>query len=182
MDERLRRLIVRMLTRISGAMDALEAGRLTPAAWAEQFARHLATGHVEALRAGGVRPESAAGRRVLERTVATQLHFLAGFRAVVEDAPAFQAGWKARAALYAQSVGAPYWAGRTRLLPLPALPKDGSTICKTNCGCAWDIQQLDGEGNYDCYWKRGKNDSCGTCLAREQAWSPLQIRNGEVVT
>lgn len=180
MDERLRRLIGRMLARISGAMDALEAGRVTPQAWAAEMARHLATGHAEALRAGGASPATPAGRALLTRTVATQLHFLRGFQAVIEDAPAFEPGWKARAAMYAQSVGAPYWAGRTQLLPLPALPKDGSTICKTNCGCAWDIQQLAGDGNYDCYWKRGKDDSCGTCLAREQAWAPLKIRGGEV--
>jgi hypothetical protein len=180
-DERLRRLIVRMLARIGGAMDALEAGRVTPQAWAEQFARALAEGHTAALRAGGVSPTSPAGRRVLERTVATQLHFLRGFRAVVEAAPAFQAGWKARAAQYAQSVGAPYWAGRTRLLPLPALPKDGSTQCRGNCGCSWEIVELAGDGNYDAFWRRGKNDSCGTCLAREQAWSPLRIRDGELV-
>lgn len=182
MDERLRRLVLRALARISGAMEALAAGDVSPAEWAATIARVLARGHADALRAGGVSPTSPAGQAYLTRSIATQLHFLRGFQAVVEAADTFERGWNARAALYAQSVGAPYWAGRTRLLPLPALPKDGTTICKTNCGCSWEIVELDGEGNYDCYWRRAKDDSCGTCLAREVAWSPLAIRDGRVQT
>jgi hypothetical protein len=179
-DERLRRLIGRLLARISVAMDALEAGELSPAEWAGRLARHIAEGHADALRAGGISPTSRAGMAYLTQSVATQLHFLRGFEAVVEGADVFQRGWNARAAMYAQSVGAPYWAARTKLLPLPALPKDGTTICRTNCGCSWEIVELAGDGNYDCFWRRAKNDSCGTCLAREAAWSPLQIRNGVV--
>jgi len=170
-----------MLARIGGAMDALEAERITPQQWAAQFASVLAQGHADALRAGGVNPASPVGRAVLTRTVATQLHFLSGFQAVIEDAPQFERGWKARAGMYAESVGAPYWAGRTKLLPLPALPKDGSTLCKTRCGCAWEVQQLEGDNNYDCYWRRGKRDSCSTCIARERAWAPLRIREGRVI-
>lgn len=181
MDERLRRLILRTLARIGAAQDALRAGDTTPAQWADAMARALAEGHVAALRAGGADPARPAGRAVVTQTIATQLHFLRGFQAVIEAAPQFEAGWQARAASYAQSVGAPYWRGRTKLLPLPAVPKDGSTICKGNCGCAWDIQQIDGDGNYDCTWRRGKNDSCSTCIARERVWSPLRIRNGELV-
>lgn len=180
MDEALRRLTLRLLARISVAMDGLAAGDLAPAQWAATLARHIADGHVAAMRAGGVDPASAGGQAFLTKSIATQLHFLRGFEAVVEAADIYERGWNARAAMYAQSVGAPYWAGKTKLLPLPALPKDGTTQCRTNCGCAWEIVELAGDGNYDCYWRRAKNDSCGTCLAREAAWSPLQIRGGRV--
>lgn len=180
MDEALRRIVVRLLARISVAMDGLAEGDLSPAQWAGALARHIADGHVAAMRAGGVDPASRAGQAYLTRSIATQLHFLRGFEAVVEAADVYERGWNARAAMYAQSVGAPYWAGKTRLLPLPALPKDGTTQCRTNCGCAWEIVELAGDGNYDCYWRRAKDDSCGTCLAREAAWSPLQIRDGRI--
>lgn len=180
MDERLRRLIGRMLARISGLMEALQGGTLTPAEWEAQFAEALATGHVEAVRAGGVSAKAASA--ILTKQLATQLHFLSGFRLVVEGADQFQPGWNARAAMYAESVGAPYWTGKTKMLPLPALPKDGSTICLTNCGCAWRIVQLEGNENYDCFWDRAKDDSCATCRARERLWRPLRIREGRVVT
>lgn len=182
MDPRLRRLIVRMLARIEPLMAGLEAGTLTVEQWAERFSQALAEGHVEAIRAGGVAPQRPAAAAVLTRQLATQLHFLTGFeRAIVQSAGTFQSGWNARAAMYAQSVGAPYWAGKTKLLPLPALPKDGTTLCLTNCGCSWEISTLAGDGNYDCYWRRGKDDSCGTCFARERLWSPLRIRDGRVL-
>lgn len=179
-DERLRRLIGRMLARINGLMEGLQGGTLTPAEWERQFSEALATGHVEAVTAGGVHPRVAAP--TLTRQLATQLHFLAGFRAVVQSNAEYQAGWNARAAMYAESVGAPYWTGKTKMLPLPAMPKDGSTICLTNCGCAWRIVKLKGNENYDCFWDRAKDDSCSTCLARERLWAPLKIRDGRVLT
>lgn len=68
-------------------------------------------------------------------------------------------------------------------LGLPAMPfyPAQGTLCLTNCGCDWEYVQLPGNGNWDCYWRRGKADSCETCLAREAAAAPLRVRDGFVI-
>ena len=38
------------------------------------------------------------------------------------------------------------------------------------------------KGDYDAYWVRGKRDSCQTCLERAAQWSPLEIREGVLIT
>jgi hypothetical protein len=166
--------------RIDALMAALERGVITPAEWAAQFGELLATYHQAALLTAG-QPMTDAAAKWLITNVGTQLQFLHSFQLVVQDAAEFEPGWRARAQMYGEAIGASYEAGRTRLLPLPSLPRDGTTQCLTNCGCTWDIRQLDGDGNYDCYWRRGKDDSCSTCLARERLWAPLRIRGGRVV-
>jgi hypothetical protein len=180
MDESLQRLLAALEAQIDRLMDALASGALSAEEWAERFSVQLATYHQAALLATGQSLNDAA-TAWLARNVGTQLQFLHDFQLVVQDADAYQAGWRARAQMYGDAIGASYEAGRTRMLPLPALPRDGTTLCLTNCGCTWDIRQLEGDGNYDCYWRRGKADTCNTCLARERLWAPLRIRDGRVV-
>jgi hypothetical protein len=119
-----------------------------------------------------------AVRSQLVAGVQAQFAFLDGFAIEIQDTDEYMAGWNARADMYAKSIKTPYWQGRTRMLPLPAMPAEG-TQCLTNCGCSWEIVTIDEEaGDYDCYWRRGKDDSCQTCIARAQNWSPLQVRGG----
>lgn len=170
--------LMRRLTVLIGVATAeLEADPARVDAWREEVAAQLRRYSTAAyLAADG--PETAAGRRAVEQDIATQLEFLTQFAIEIQGAEAWQAGWNARAEMYARSIQVPYWRGATKLLPLPAMPGDGSTQCLTRCGCAWDVSQLEGDGNYDAYWRRGKNDSCQGCVEREQQWAPLQIRDG----
>ncbi|KPV42211.1 hypothetical protein SE17_44475, partial [Kouleothrix aurantiaca] len=85
-----------------------------------------------------------------------------------------------RAQLYANSIQTPYWRGVTRLLPLPAMPGDGTSPCLTHCRCAWDVTALEGEQNYDCTWTLGDTEHCQVCKQRAVEWAPLRIRNGEL--
>lgn len=86
-----------------------------------------------------------------------------------------------RTQMYADAVIGTWWMGNTRGWPLPAWPGDGTTQCKTHCNCSWHIEQLEGVGNADAYWGLGGTDHCQTCLQRSEDWSPLQIRNGELL-
>ena len=61
---------------------------------------------------------------------------------------------------------------------LPAYPADGTTQCKKGDKCHWEIEQLDGEGNYDAYWRLAPAEHCPTCDERAQLWNPLEIRDG----
>lgn len=181
MPPRLSRLIARFVRDVRGWTDALVESGMTLAAWKRAMLDGLRRYHAAAYLAGAnartVSPQAAAA---LKKTVAAQLRFLNNFAIEIQDAPQFQPGWKARAELYAKGIGQSYWRGATRLLPLPAMPRDGTSQCLGNCGCSWEVQPLDGEGNYDAYWRRGRTDSCQTCVQRERDWAPLRIREGRI--
>lgn len=172
-------LIQRLTRLIATATDALEASYPDGvAAWEQELSRQLARYHAAAMLAGSDADAlTPAMRTAVTRDLATQIAFLQQFGVVVRSGAQWERGYQARAAMYAQSIKVPYWQGATKLLPLPAMPAEG-TQCLTNCKCAWDVQQLDGDGNADAYWRRGADDSCQTCRQREQEWAPVRIREG----
>lgn len=176
-----RRLIALMLLDVRRLMRALEAGRETVDAWREAFSAALAKYHTAALLIGqGNAQLSGPGRRYLGKTVEAQLRFLNNFATEIQGTAEFKKGWNARAALYAQGIGQSYWKGATKMLPLPAMPRDGTTACLGNCQCSWSIVELDGEGNYDCTWTMSAAEHCQGCKQRAQDWAPLRIRNGRL--
>ena len=177
-----RRLIALMLLDVRKLMRALEAGRATVEQWQRDFSDYLAKYHTAALLVGqGSTTLTDAGRTYLGKTVAAQLRFLHNFATEIQDEAQFKLGWNARAALYAQGIGQSYWKGVTRMLPLPAMPRDGTSQCLGNCTCSWEITELDGEGNYDCTWTLGVTERhCQTCPQRATDWAPLRIRDGRL--
>jgi hypothetical protein len=178
-SKRLDWLIARLSRLIQAATDALEASY--PAgvpAWEAEISRQLARYHAAAMLAGAdVATLTPPMRTAVTRDLATQLAYLKQFGVQVQSAGQWERGYQARAKMYARSIQIPSWKGVTQLLPLPAMPAEGTT-CLTNCGCSWDVQQLEGEGNYDAYWRRGKEDSCQVCRQRELEWAPVRIREG----
>lgn len=182
MSRAIKQLIARLLAEVRDLTDALEAGGVTVAAWRDAFGAALARYHAAALMVGqGDTTLTPQGRRALRQTVRAQLRYLDRFAIEIQGAATFQRGWQARAALYAQGIGQSYWRGATRMLPLPAMPRDGTSQCLTNCTCAWEIVELDGDGNYDCYWRLGATERhCQTCPQRATEWSPLRIRGGVI--
>lgn len=174
-------LIDRLAQLIRTATDALEESWPEGVdAWQQEISRELARYHAAAMLAGaGVDDLSPTMRTSVTRDLTYQLSFLEQFGVVIQEADAFMPGWQARAAMYARSIQVPYWKGATRLLPLPAMPGEG-TDCLTNCKCSWEVSQLEGDNNYDAYWRRSVDDSCATCRQRELSWSPVRIRGGEL--
>lgn len=172
-------LIQRLTRLITAATDALETQYPNGVAtWQQELSRQLARYSAASYMAGaGVESLSAAAQAAVLRDVAVQLRFLGKFAIVVQEGKQWERGWNARAASYANSVKVPFNRGVTKMLPLPAMPAEG-TQCMGNCGCFWEINELEGEGNADAYWRRGKDDSCQTCKQREREWSPVNIRSG----
>lgn len=175
-----RRLLALFLREARDLTAALQAGGQSVDAWRQQFGAALARYHTAALMVGqGSTEVSPQARRYLDKTVRAQLKFLNGFALDIQDAAEFKPGWLARSALYVQGIGASYWKGATRMLPLPAMPRDGTSQCLSNCTCSWEIVQLDGDGNYDCTWHLGATERhCQTCPQRASEWAPLKIRGG----
>ena len=116
--------------------------------------------------------------------VKTQVDYLNNFRLVVQSASEFNEGWLQRAESYARGIVAPYWKGRTKMLPLPAMPGDMSTDCGQLCACLWDVKVIDEKADdYDAYWLLNasrivKTEHCQDCQTRAVVWNPLRIRGG----
>lgn len=175
----LERLIERLQSAIEEDTTALALGQIEPGTWQEEVARLIERYTAAAWKAGQqgaalTKPDIAA----VKGLVSTQVEFLNNFTIEIQNADEWQAGWEARAQMYAESIKAPYWRGATKMLPLPAMPTEG-TQCLTRCKCIWDVVTVDEEAeDYDAYWRRGAGDSCQTCKERAAQWSPLQIRGG----
>lgn len=113
---------------VDDLMTRLEVADITARAWRDRMAATLARGHLAAYMAGAGSAElDDAGQQRLLRDVASQMEFLDKFAVEVQDAATFQRGWNARAAMYAEAVGASYYRGQFRMWPLPSVPRDGST-------------------------------------------------------
>lgn len=182
LPRRLRLLVMELVERIGENFRALTENDLTLAAWYELVRRALAEYHLAAWMVGAdseTIPKTVWGRLV--REVNVQLEYLRQFRFEIQTDAKFQAGWQERAESYGESIKVPYWRGHTKVLPLPAMPAQG-TQCLTNCACQWDIKVVDEKaGDYDATWvlepaKSGAH--CQTCLERAAQWSPLRIRGG----
>jgi len=172
-------LVIGLDGEIIVVMDALEKGDITLDEWKAQMEGALAKYTTAAYMAG--QDDGALGRAEMQAVAAAladQLAFLDRFTLDIKRGGDFWEGWKARAEQYAKSIVAPYWKGATKILPLPAMPAQG-TLCKNHCKCKWRVVTIDeAAGDYDAYWARHAKDSCATCLTRAELWNPIRIRGG----
>lgn len=177
------RLITRLRDLLLSETDALAAGRTTPVAWESANRAALASHHLAAYLLGAdTTVLTPPARQLVAARLAAQFGYLGRFRLAIQEATEWQAGWQTRASSYAQSIKIPYWHGATKLLPLPAMPGDGTSQCLGACQCVWDIETIhEGRQDYDCRWKLGAADHCQTCRIRARRWAPLQIRGGKLV-
>lgn len=187
MDAKAQQLIDRLLVLVNETTGALQlefgTDPLLVDAWQDVLEQLLTRYHTAALMTGlGTLELSPKAIAEAKKIVRVQLGFLERFALEVQQEAEWQAGWNSRARLYAEAIGQSYEAGTTRLLPLPALPRDGTTQCLTNCLCSWEIVTVDDTaGDYDCYWRLAGKEHCQTCVARATRWSPLRIRGGRLV-
>lgn len=124
---------------------------------------------------GGVNALSPADRGRVGSLVRTQYQYLRDFALEVQRGELSVAQIASRSVLYVHSAGQAYERARAaaRDLVLPAYPKDGSTECKSRCGCRWEISETD--TSWRCYWRKTSRESCPTCIERARVWSPLDV-------
>jgi hypothetical protein len=186
-EEKLAKLVAMLKSRIRALSDDLlqesEAGLMEAkdvTKWRDAIAREIAAFHEATAVVGNNGMLSAPLSKAVKNAVKTQLDYLNQFANQVVANGVFDKTARVRADMYAGALRSTFFTAKTKSLPLPAMPCEG-TICHTNCQCAWEIVTIDADvGDYDCFWRRSADDSCSTCLARESIWSPLQIRAGEV--
>lgn len=176
----LQRLLDVLYTEVDQVTGELESGG-SAETWRNEMAATLARGHLAGYMTG---QDSAvvdtASRRQLLKDVSAQIVFLDNFVVDIQAAATFQKGWNARAQMYMDAVGASYYKGKFKMWALPAVPRDGTTQCRTRCNCSWDVQELEGEGNADAYWRLGPTEHCQGCVERAAQWSPIRFRGGEL--
>jgi hypothetical protein len=150
--------------------------------WVDAMRKSIATYHTAAALIGSDTGElNDQQKEQVKDKVKTQIDYLGQFEIRIRTDEAFDRAFLSRAESYASAVRTTFYQSVTNFLPLPAMPGEG-TLCHNNCKCGWEIVEVNQANfDFDCYWRRGATDSCGTCIAREREWSPLQIRNGSLV-
>lgn len=181
-------LLGRFADAIRGFTESLKKNPSTLMTWYNSF-RQSIIAYIQAAFMAGQRSDymGVTERGYVYDYIKAQVDYLNNFRLVIQSADEWNNQWDARAESYARGIVAPYWKGRTKYLPLPAMPGDGSTDCGQLCACLWDIKVIDEQaGDYDCYWLMNasrivKTEHCQDCLTRSIIWTPLKIRGNELV-
>lgn len=174
-------LIHRLGALVYTATSALQADMSRADDWYDEIARQLRR-YTLAAYVSGQGDSRDVPRKVVDGYIRTQLDFLAAFRDEIKASAEWSNAWNSRAQMYAESIKAPWWSGKTRDWPLPAMPGDGTSQCLTRCKCAWRIDELEGDGNADAYWIYGATEGhCQQCIERAAQWNPIRIRNGELL-
>lgn len=162
-----------------------EDDSINTSAWEHAFGQTLSQYHLAAYSHGSGIPVQKLlpeDLNLVQTVVNKQLKYLKGYSKAwnegrYKDRPEVALH---RTNMYADATLGTWWMGHTRGWPLPAYPGDGTTQCKTNCRCSWDVVELPGEGNANAIWLLGPADHCQTCMQRSEDWAPLQIRGGEL--
>lgn len=168
-------------------VEALLLGRLILGAWRQQMRAEITRLHFAiAIIAGGDLDNDPELRRRVLLEVSQQMRYLERWvmqlnAQILPDANVETLVY--RAGLYATAARQTFFLGYTRALGLPFMPfyPKERTACKVGCKCGWRIVQLDGRGNFNCFWQLGIAEHCSTCLARERRCSPLKVRGGQIV-
>lgn len=175
------------ITEIRRNTDQLATGDVSVTAWYDQMVDLLSAYHLAGwyIGAGGEDEPTDAQFDILAEAVATQLEYLDGFRDALTDEPngtTLSEAYRNRAEMYGRATGQSVWIGKTRVVKLPAYPRDGrSTECGSWCACEWGLTLLEGDGNVDAVWRLGSTDHCPQCLNRSRDWNPFQVRSFEWV-
>lgn len=161
--------------------DGLFGGQLTPAAWHNQVLHTLGEYHTAAYLLGrDTTTISDPAQRFLLDTMGKQADYLGRLTDAIEDGRLSDAETRARATSYAGALHTTADRARTWDWPLPFMPADGDTDCRTNCRCSWQGRDLnDEELSGDWYWNLSPGDACDGCRQRADG-NPYTVINGEL--
>ena len=172
--------------RVTTLANRLAAGDINLATWRAQMGIEVRALHTfaHANGAGGfanLTPETIAA---IEQKIAEQNTYLDRWveqMSSQEHLSDEQIAMRAR--MYGGSGNASFHAGMATEVGMPTLPQypgDGNTRCRTNCRCHLEIETLE-PGNWDVYWRLGVAEHCPDCIDLAERWSPLRIRDGQIV-
>jgi hypothetical protein len=146
--------------------------------WQRDMREAIRTSFIDqyVLARGGRNMMTPADWGKIGQMVKGQNTFLRGFAADLYAGDLSAAQAQVRAAMYAGASKAAYEKGNAENLgtpDLPAYPGDGSTVCKSNCACSWEIVST--ETGWDCTWSLGAAEHCPDCVDNAANWNPLHV-------
>lgn len=175
--------------RMAGLAEGLAQGRIELEQWVDATRTELRRYHLASsvLGVGGASQVDAEVYRIAERKTAEQYAYLDRWADEMrrgafplDAAPRV----RQRAQLYAGAAHATFSESRAHRYGVPALPfqpSDGGTACLSNCKCRWEYKLLDGDGNWDIYYRLAPAEHCEDCLQRAAQANPLRVRDGVIV-
>ena len=168
-----------MMTKSGELARRLSAGDIDLATWQKSMRTDLKTSYIDqyVLGRGGRSQMTQADWGRVGQQLKEQYGYLGNFARDIANGNMSEAQIAARAQLYHNSSVQAFELGHARSygdLKLPAYPGDGSTACRVNCRCSWNIQET--EEGWDCYWTLGATErTCSDCEGRSRDWSPYQV-------
>lgn len=166
--------------------EGLAQGRISIDDWQLAMQTEIRRYHMGAsvLGSGGAHRADALTYQTAQAKAAEQIRYLNAWADEMRDGrfPVDAAARiRQRAKLYGGAGTATFNESRTRSLglpPLPQVPGDGRTACRTNCKCR--IEYVEVDGGFDVFWRLGAAEHCPDCERLAAEWNPLRVRNGEV--
>lgn len=158
-------------------------GQLAPGDWNDLMRQEIKDEYIRQylLGRGGREQMTAADWGSIGGSLRDQYRYLDGFYENVVTGELTEAQIAARARMYVNSAREAFNRGQARAygLVLPQYPGDGQTVCLTNCGCDWRIEEVyDGDDlvGYDCYWEINPAiENCVDCQDNNRKWYPLFV-------
>jgi len=158
--------------------DQLATGQITLPAWYNAMQALISNAVINqyALGIGGYGAISQSDKAAIAEILNQQFEFLNSFAREIQQGRLSPAQIAARARMYLNSSTQAYekaTANRMGVPRLPAYPGDGSTQCRSNCKCNWEIRAA--EGYWECFWRLNIAEHCPDCVSYSSRWNPLVL-------
>lgn len=163
------------------AAGMLANGSLNTGDWEQVIRQELKDEYIRqyVLSKGGVEQMTSQDWGSVGGMLSDQYRYLDAFADQVAEGNLTEGQIAARAEMYFNSANEAWERANARAQgapDLPAYPGDGSTECRTNCHCTWDLVQTE-DGDWEATWVIDPAaESCPTCIERAQTWNPLILR------
>jgi hypothetical protein len=157
-------------------------GEINRAEWVDQFKQVLRTTYKDeyALAIGGRNNMTQRDYGIIGSELRGQYQYLYKFADQIEAGQLTEAQIRIRSRMYVDSATQAFERGHTESLgvpKLPAYPGDGSTQCRSNCKCHWELAEQ--PTHWEATWKLGLAEHCPDCVQRSTDWAPLVSMGGQ---
>jgi len=163
---------------IGNMANQLMGGDISLQQWTLNFREELKTTYINQYLAGrgGLEAMTQADWGSIGGMLQNQYRYMNNFAADIAAGRLSPAQVEARMRLYTNSATQSFERGKSRAMGVPTMPQypgDGSTRCRSNCKCNWNIVETDTE--WQCTWQLNPAEHCPDCITNSQRWNPLVI-------
>lgn len=163
----------------------LVSGEIDTAQWTAEFKQVMRTTYKDeyALAVGGRNNMTQRDYGYIGADLRKQYQHLYRFADQIEEGKLTEGQIRMRSRMYVDSATQAFERGHAVSMgapPLPAYPGDGSTQCRSNCKCHWDLTKT--ETHWEATWKLGLAEHCPDCVDRSIKWAPLIEAGGRWLT